>query len=97
MKLLIAGLMILGFAVTQAAPVDAAGWLRRNRARKTYVPRYTPQVRTTQATPRYQSYYRAPVSSYRRQRISGRNDWPGAIGNAPSNYRFFQNINGYWD
>ena len=29
-------------------------------------------------------------------RIKGSHDWPGAIGAPPPNYKFFQDVNGYW-
>ncbi len=29
-------------------------------------------------------------------RIRGSHDWPGAIGSPPPNYKFFQDVNGYW-
>ncbi|QDV47751.1 hypothetical protein Enr13x_76630 [Stieleria neptunia] len=60
-------------------------------APRTYSPRQSasPRRTTSGSTRQWQPAANGP-------RIKGSHDWPGAIGNPPPNYKFFQDVNGYW-
>ena len=91
---LIALVAFFSFASFDVQNADARGfgWFRGRSA-------YSQQKSTRQPT--YRKTYQAPTRVYRqptsRSYSSGRTQWPGAIGTPSPNYRFFQDINGYWN
>lgn len=83
--------LVFGLAIFDSNNADAGRFgLFRGRLIKS-----TPTYRT-QTTNRTYSTSRTQATRANGPRITGRHDWPGAIGAPDPRYLYFQDINGYW-